>query len=271
MPIVETNDVQIYYERHGDGEPVVLLHGGFSDHQLWKQQVEALRDEYEVITYDLRGHGHSGGADLSSYPIDLHADDLRALVTALDLDAPHLCGLSLGGMTALTYATRYPDTVATLTVSGTPTPDPQTLKGYVLRGIVHPAAATATGIIGYDRIQSGMWWISERIGGGEEADEVSSKAAELRDEQVELNDEEYTKILKGGATYRHTALVLENISCPTLVLHGKDEPLIPAHLPVYRARIDDVQCREIPDAGHNAHIQNPEAFTDVLRSFISDN
>lgn len=61
---------------------------------------------------------------------------------------------------------------------------------------------------------------------------------------------------------------MENISVPTLVLYGEDEAFIEAHLPVYRRRISDVTAREIPDAGHNSHIQNPDAFTTALKEFF---
>lgn len=55
MPFIETNGIQTHYEREGDGEPLVLVHGATSDHQLWGHQVAALSDGYEVITYDMRG------------------------------------------------------------------------------------------------------------------------------------------------------------------------------------------------------------------------
>ncbi|MDH5018908.1 alpha/beta fold hydrolase [Halobacterium rubrum] len=270
MPFIETNGIQTYYEREGDGQPLVLVHGATSDHQLWGNQVAALSDDYEVITYDMRGHGRTGDSDLPRYTIDLYADDLRALIDALELESPCVCGLSMGGMTALTYAARYPDELSALIVAGAPTPESQSLKEAILMDGIYPAMTKLTGLIGYDRVQSVMWWVSEKIGDSGEAEEVEAAADELREEDVELESGEYEKIMDAADDYRNAPVRLENITVPTLVLYGETEPLIRNHIPVYRDRVSDVTINEIPDAGHNSHIQNPEAFTSAVREFVQE-
>lgn len=268
MPTVETNGVDTYYQRTGNGPPIIFLHGGMSDHQLWGNQVEALADEYEVITYDARGHGHTGGSDHDRYSIGLLADDLKALVEALELEEPRICGLSMGGMTALTYATRYPEDLSALAVSGTVTPQPQSLKEWVVRGAVYPAIVIGTRTVGYGRIESAILWISERL--GEDVEEVQTKADALREDSIDPEAEEYPKIYSAATAYRKLPVVMENISVPTLVLYGENEPFIEDHVPVYRRHISDVTVREIPDAGHNSHIQNPDGFTTAIEEFFGE-
>jgi pimeloyl-ACP methyl ester carboxylesterase len=270
MPLIETNGIQTYYEREGDGQPLVLVHGGTSDHQLWGNQVAALSDDYEVITYDMRGHGRTGGSDLPRYTIDLYADDLHALIDALGLESPCVCGLSMGGMTALTYATRYPDDLSALVVAGTLTPESQSLKEAALMGGVYPAMTKLTGLVGYERVQSGLWWVSEKIGDSNEAEEIEAAVDELREDDVDLEAGEYEKIMDAATDYRNAPVLLENIAVPTLVLYGETEPLIQNHIPVYHDRVSDVTVSEIPDAGHNSHIQNPEAFTTAVREFLQE-
>jgi pimeloyl-ACP methyl ester carboxylesterase len=107
MPTVRTNDVETYYERHGSGRALVFVHGAWLNHHQWTPQVDGFAAEYEVVTYDLRGHGRSGGSTDGAYSVELYAADLRTLVEALGLEAPVVCGLSLGGMVAQTYAARY--------------------------------------------------------------------------------------------------------------------------------------------------------------------
>jgi pimeloyl-ACP methyl ester carboxylesterase len=109
VPRVRTNEIETYYEIHGpeSARPIVFVHGAWVDRRLWRPQVEALSEDYRVITYDLRGHGRTGPAVGRNYTIELLAADLRALVGALDLDRPVVCGLSLGGMVAQLYAVRY--------------------------------------------------------------------------------------------------------------------------------------------------------------------
>ena len=267
MPTVKTNGIEMYYERHGDGKPLVLLHGATSDHQLWRNQVDSLSDEYEVITYDMRGHGKTGGSTLPRYTVDLYADDLRAFINALELDSPYICGLSMGGMTALTYATRYPDELSALVVAGTVTPETQTLKEFaVMRGL-YPVLTKFTGLLGRDRIQSVTLWAYDRIF-DKDVDELVSEAEEIREQEVELEPGEYEKIMDAVTNYRKASLLLENVSVPTLVLYGETEPFIREHLHTYRLHIPDVEIQEIPDAGHNSHIENPEAFTTALRDFL---
>jgi hypothetical protein len=88
VPTIQTNDVETYYERRGEGPPIVFVHGAWVDHRLWTPQVEALGDDYEVIAYDVRGHGKTGGSEGRRYTIERFAADLKALVDALDLDRP---------------------------------------------------------------------------------------------------------------------------------------------------------------------------------------
>lgn len=261
--------METYYERYGEGPPLVCLHGATSEHQLWKHQVEALRDEYEVITYDLRGHGKTGGSDFPQYTVDLYADDLHALVQELGLESPRICGLSLGGMVALTYAARYTDQVSALAVAGTLTPEPQTLKERAVMEGLYPVVLKGVRLLGYERIQFALRWVSERIGDTDVA-ELESEAERLRDEEITLDDDEYYKIMGAGVDYVHSPVRLENISVPTLVMYGEDEPFVPNHTPIYRRRISDVRAPEIPDAAHNSHIQNPEAFTTALEKLLRE-
>lgn len=119
MPTIQTNDITTWYDRTGEGMPIVFVHGAWTDHQMWEPQVEALADDYEVIAYDVQGHGRTGGSAEEQCTAELFATDLRALINGLDLDRPVLCGLSLGGMIGQTYAARYPDKLRGLILTDT--------------------------------------------------------------------------------------------------------------------------------------------------------
>lgn len=176
----------------------------------------------------------------------------------------------MGGMTALTYAARYPDELSALIVAGTTTPESQSLKEAGLMGGIYPVMTKLTGLVGYERVQSGLWWLSDKLSDGDEADEVEAAADELREEDPELESGEYEKITGAASDYRNAPVLLENIAVPTLVMYGETEPLIRNHIPVYRNRVSDVTVSEIPDAGHNSHIQNPDAFTTAVREFLQE-
>jgi pimeloyl-ACP methyl ester carboxylesterase len=61
MPTVRTNDIETYYERRGEGPPVVFVHGAIVDHSQWDPQLDALSGDYTTVAYDVRGHGRTGG------------------------------------------------------------------------------------------------------------------------------------------------------------------------------------------------------------------
>jgi pimeloyl-ACP methyl ester carboxylesterase len=117
MPFAKVNGTQLYYEVHGQGAPVVLVHGGASNHISWYRQVVALRDHYTVVTYDQRGFGFSeenGDYEASA------VEDLRELLDHLGYQKVALLGQSLGGAVVAGFTSRYPGRVRALVLSSTP-------------------------------------------------------------------------------------------------------------------------------------------------------
>lgn len=109
----EVNGINLYYETHGAGRPIVLPHGGLGSGEMFGPVIPALAEGHQVIAVDLQGHGRTADIDR---PIDvrLMADDIAALIDHLGLDRPDLVGYSLGGGVALHTAVTYPDTVGRL-------------------------------------------------------------------------------------------------------------------------------------------------------------
>lgn len=101
------SDIKIYYEDHGAGQPVVLIHGWPLSGKSWEKQVPALLQAgYRVITYDRRGFGQSSQPS-EGYNYDTLAQDLNALLTHLDLQSVHLVGFSMGGGEVARYLGQY--------------------------------------------------------------------------------------------------------------------------------------------------------------------
>ena len=112
----EVNGINLYYETHGSGRPMVLLHGGLGSGEMFGPVLPALAVNHQVIVVDLQGHGRTADIDR---PIDvrLMADDIAALIDHLGLDRPDLVGYSLGGGVALHTAAKYPAKVGRLVVA----------------------------------------------------------------------------------------------------------------------------------------------------------
>jgi pimeloyl-ACP methyl ester carboxylesterase len=109
----EVNGINLYYETHGTGQPLVLLHGGLGSGEMFGPAVTALADHHQVILPDLQAHGRTADIDR---PLDvrLMADDIAALIDHLELDSPDVVGYSLGGGVALQTAIKYPEKVRRL-------------------------------------------------------------------------------------------------------------------------------------------------------------
>ena len=107
------NGINLYYETHGTGRPLVLLHGGLGSGEMFGPILPALAERHQVIAPDLQGHGRTADIDR---PIDvrLMADDIAALIGHLGLETPDVVGYSLGGGVALHTAARHPDAVGRL-------------------------------------------------------------------------------------------------------------------------------------------------------------
>jgi pimeloyl-ACP methyl ester carboxylesterase len=109
----EVNGINLYFETHGAGRPLVLLHGGLGSGEMFGPILPQLAEGHQVVAVDLQGHGRTADIDR---PIDvrLMADDIAALIEHLGLDKPDVVGYSLGGGVALQTAAKYPARVRRL-------------------------------------------------------------------------------------------------------------------------------------------------------------
>ena len=108
--------VPIAYSSWGSGRPaLVFVHGGFADSEFWKEQVEPLANDFQIVTLDLAGHGQSG-SDREQWSIDAFGEDVRAVVEALELGPVILVGNSLGGPVALSAAKKIPGVIGLIAV-----------------------------------------------------------------------------------------------------------------------------------------------------------
>jgi pimeloyl-ACP methyl ester carboxylesterase len=135
----EVNGINLYYETHGTGRPLVLLHGGLGSGEMFGPVLPALAERHQVIAPDLQGHGRTADIDR---PIDVRfmADDVAALIGHLGLEKPDVVGYSLGGGVALHTAARHPDAVRRL-VAGSIT---------IRRDAIYPEILAQQGQVGAD-------------------------------------------------------------------------------------------------------------------------
>src|ERR1700720_1073568 len=102
----EVNGINVYYEVHGAGRPLILLHGGLGSGEMFGPVMPQLAERHQGVVPDLQGHGRTADIDR---PIDIRlmADDIAALIDHLGLDKPDVVGYSLGGGVAVQVAVRH--------------------------------------------------------------------------------------------------------------------------------------------------------------------
>ncbi len=259
MPKTWINGIDLYYNIYGSGAPVILVHGLGWDQHTWDPQIPALSKDYQVIVYDVRGHGQSGAPD-QAYSIELFADDLHHLLRFLGLPSAILVGLSLGGRILLQSALKYPEET---------------------RALILADAQSETPEVSRDRFQ--MLARMAREKGMEKTGEIFFTLPFLQ-HLAAFNPAVYQREKAAfrnhsAAGFARTCLAiagmepltprLGEIQAPTLALAGeKDEPYIP-FLDIYAQRIPKCRKLIIPRAGHVSNLENPEAFNEAVLSFLN--
>lgn len=108
MPHIKVNDISMYYEMHGKGEPIVFIAGFSVDHVAWFEVVERFKDKYQVILFDNRGVGQTDVPD-GPYSIEQMTDDVAALCSALGVPQAHFVGNSMGASSCKAWLIAIPN------------------------------------------------------------------------------------------------------------------------------------------------------------------
>src|SRR6202140_4189037 len=120
MPKINRDGVEIYYEVHGSGPPLLLTHGYSSTSAMWQGQIEALSKHHRLVLWDMRGHGRSDyPGDASAYSEALKVADIAALLDEVGAVSAIVGGLSLGGFMSLAFYRAHPERVRALLIIDT--------------------------------------------------------------------------------------------------------------------------------------------------------
>lgn len=261
MPFIAAGGITVHYDLTGpEGAPVVLFANsiGTSFH-IWDAQAARLAERYRVLRYDMRGHGLTGVTP-APYSMDRLADDALALLDALGIERAHICGLSIGGMMAQRLAAKAPQRVGSLVLC-----DTASLIGPPSVWEDRIAAIRARGL---SSIAQGVMarWFTERFR-TERPEQVSGFVAMLS----RTTDEGYIGCASAirDADLRDDAA---RIASPTLVLVGDQDLATPPALARELAEaIPGARFAVIADAAHIPCVEQPDALTDQLLTFLDGN
>lgn len=269
IPKICIRDLDHYYEQSGEGLSLVLIHGAFADACIWEPQWAYFAARYRVLRYDLRGHGRTGPSSLVHYTMATFADDLAALLEALHIESPILCGLSMGGVIAQDFAVRFPGCPRALILASAPVSASLTLGEKLLCYVLMPSWAALPVIrrLGVRRFTRFSLWLARRLWGKHWLGRGQDVQKYVEQGMLQMDGGEFLKLWE--AIYSFDLLSLEKIACPTLVLNGEYESRGAfRHTAEILRRVPQAEARVVPAASHAMNLENPEAFNLWAEAFL---
>jgi pimeloyl-ACP methyl ester carboxylesterase len=246
------NGIEIYYEDHGSGYPVVMTHGYGSTSAMWQGQVKPLSERYRLITWDMRGHGGTDSPEEQSAYSEAHTvEDLAALLRRLGVEQAVIGGLSLGGYMSLAFNLAHPEMVKALILCDTGP------------GYRNPKSREGWNETAYKRAERFEEMGLDALGRSPEVEAVRSRhrsAAGLARAARGMLAQFDSRVIES----------LESITVPTLIIVGANDTPFLAGTDYMASKIPNARKVVIPDAGHAANIDQPAAFNEAVLSFLDD-
>jgi pimeloyl-ACP methyl ester carboxylesterase len=249
MPKINRDGVDIYYEVHGSGPPLLLTHGYSSTSAMWNGQIEALSRHHKLVLWDMRGHGQSDyPTDPSHYSEALTVADMAALLDEVGADKAIVGGLSLGGYMSLAFYRSHPERVSALLIIDT---GPGFKKDDARDAWNERARATG------DRFER-------------EGLAVLKSASRERSTVSHRDASGLAHAARGMLTQRDARVIesLADIKVPALVVVGADDAPFLAASDYMAAKIPGAKKAVIPAAGHAVNIDQPQAFIEAVLPFL---
>ncbi|MCP9493658.1 MAG: alpha/beta hydrolase [Pyrinomonadaceae bacterium MAG19_C2-C3] len=267
MPHIELDDVQLYYETHGqpredERAPLILIPGFGTGAWIWFRQVEALARDFQVVTFDPRGVARSTAPD-APFSIKTIAGDLAAMLDKLNIEEAHILGASFGGFVAQEFALGYPQKTKSLILCCTSfggarhvAPSPETLA----------ALASTRGLNTEDRVRENLLLaFSPRF--IRSHPEIVEQVIHLRAANF-VPEITYLHQLQAAMNF-DTEKRIKFIKAPTLIITGDADIIVPAlnshrlaeHLPLAELTI-------IENGSHIFFIEQADEFNRVVLEFL---
>jgi len=270
---IEINGTELHYVEQGQGDPVVFVHGGLGDFRTWLPQVATFSERYRAIAYSRRAHyPNPWPSDYTRADMQLHVDDLCALIQALELGNVHLVGNSYGAYICLILALQQPSLVRSLSLAEPPI-HPLLLRipggQELFDEFVADAWEPARGAFAKGDLHEGVRLFIEGAVGKSAWEELPPR---VRQEMMKNGRE------MGVATQTELKVQMLDFSCedaakihaPALLLRGELSPKKYYLINDELARcMPHAKQATIPNAAHVLHSHNPEAHDRIVLNFIA--
>lgn len=259
---ISINKLTVSYNDHGpeDAPVIIFIHGFPFNKSMWDVQMVALKDNYRVIAYDIRGHGNSDPG-IDDFFIELFVNDLLRFMEKLGIEKSILCGLSLGGYIALNAVLKFPKRFDALILNDTQCiADTLEIKENRCLAIIR---IMKNGVEQYaDESIKNLFALQSFI----KKQNVITTVKEMI-----LNTPKQTlcNTLHALAERKDICDQLQEINIPVLIMVGKEDKITPiAAAQQMHEKIRDSTLKIIPHAGHVTNLENPAAFKFQLVKFL---
>lgn len=257
------NNLTVSYIDEGpdDGPVIIFIHGFPFNKSMWDKQLKALKENYRVIAYDVRGHGNSDSGT-GDFSINLFADDLLAFMDALEIDKAILCGLSMGGYIVLNAIENYPERFDAIILSDTTciadTPEAKEKRMEAIESIKK------------DGVEKFADESIKNLFAPESFATKKEEIAAVKKMIVNTTKESLYKTLRAFYERKETCSKLSEIMTPVLIMVGKEDKITPpAAAQLMHEKINDSLLNIIVHAGHLSNIENPLEFNNHLKKFTA--
>ena len=256
------NNITISYTEAGPAEApaIIFIHGFPLNKSMWEKQIDALKDHYRAIAYDVRGHGNSDSGS-EHFSIDIFVSDLIGFMDNLAIKKTILCGLSMGGYIAINAALLRPDLFDAIILSDTSCAA-DTIEAKHKR-ILAIEDVKLNGLVNF---------ADESIKNLFTADFLISKSPEISlvtGMIVNTSSQSIYNTMHALAIRRETCSRLHEIKIPVLILVGIDDKITPvSSAKTMNENITDSNLTIIEHAGHLSNLENPFEFNYLIKKFI---
>ena len=260
------NGVNLYYEVHGEGFPLIWSHEFAGDCRSWESQVRFFTRRYQVIVYNARGYPPSNvPTDLDSYSQEHAVEDLRGLLHHLGIGQAHIGGLSMGGSTALNFGLTYPNMARSLIVAGTGTgsSDPELFRKRLEEFARRLEVEGMAGLGDYTRGPHRIQLLRKDPKGWREFADYFSEHSGVGSALT----------FRGIQGRRPPIFELEEklraLDVPTLIMVGdEDDPCIEPSI-FMKCCISRSGLVVFPQAGHTINLEDPDLFNRTVLDFLT--
>jgi len=261
MPRVRMHDsVELYYESHGSGSPVVFINGLTSSLETWYYQVSFFSAKFRVILYDCRGQGRSD-KPAGGYTGEHHTEDLLCLLDRLEIRKAHLIGHSFGGYVAMNFALTHKSRVGALIIADSAS-EANSLLQRILSGWVKAQDSGGMDL----RFDISLPWLYS-----ESYIRKNPKKIMLFRKAFRKNDFHSTRSITLESLANNNTDRLHEIKAPVLLIVGEEDMLTPPRYSRFiLERVRSARLHVIDECGHVPPIEKPDEFNAHARGFLEE-